>query len=194
MIEWIGHAELLPGFEMKSALYVDDIGEQPPADAGVWAARNLYLSGTCSGGRYLLTNPRYYEEEIGIVVAEDGSIPCAKPVVQFEGLKSGRTWATSEAVGQKIFSRTAYLANLHADAIRWEILYSGRSGNEVTLDYREYAFDNFRGAFARPAFFQQVKYDLGTSRMVSFRDVKIEILDATNSGIRYRVVEDGRRR
>lgn len=67
-----------------------------------------------------------------------------------------------------------------------EIIYSGVTGNTLRATYREYV-DNL----ARPAFAQELQYDLSQSKEITFRSVRIEVLEATNSGIRYRVVTDG---
>jgi hypothetical protein len=192
MVEWIGNTRFLPGFRMIKPLKVDGIGNQPPFDAGPWVAHYTYR-GTCEGGQYLLTNPRFYAEEIGVVIASDGSIPCEKPVVQFRSTKAGRTWATPEQVGVRAFAPTPYVAEKSGSPIRWELLYSGRSGSEVTLDYREYSYDPLNGTFARPAFYQQVKYDLATSKVLVFREMKLEILEASNSGVTFRVLKDATR-
>ncbi len=71
------------------------------------------------------------------------------------------------------------------DFIRKELLYSGRSGSTIEVSYRE-----FRGGFAAPAFFQNLKYDLSESRIVRFQRFSIEIIQADNQAIRYRILSD----
>ncbi len=71
------------------------------------------------------------------------------------------------------------------EGFRRELLYLGAGGGVLRLTYREFVDD-----FARPAFTQEATYDLaaaGTTR-VTFRGAEIEILEAGNSGIRYRVL------
>ncbi len=56
----------------------------------------------------------------------------------------------------------------------------------MRVAYREYS-DNF----ARPAFYQEVNYELnptGTTT-VNFKGVEIEVLNATNNGISYKVIK-----
>ena len=65
-----------------------------------------------------------------------------------------------------------------------ELLYQGTSRGSLRLAYREYIDD-----LARPAFSQDVTYDIaGSPTMITFRTVRIEVLSADNNQIEYRVV------
>ncbi len=66
-------------------------------------------------------------------------------------------------------------------SIRKEILYNGKSKNTIKMVYREFAND-----MARPAFYQDLSYDLSESKVIGFRGLLIEVLEATNTGIKYR--------
>ncbi|MFV2045283.1 MAG: hypothetical protein ACC700_18875 [Anaerolineales bacterium] len=67
---------------------------------------------------------------------------------------------------------------------RQELLYNGKVGTAIKLTYREYSNDMIRTAFS-----QEVQYDLSESKLVGFRGVRIEILEASNMLIRYRVLK-----
>jgi hypothetical protein len=70
------------------------------------------------------------------------------------------------------------------DAKKTELLYQGYSGKTVKLSYREYMND-----FARPAFFQDVTYDVPEfPTTITFRTVRIKLLSADNNGLRYQVL------
>jgi len=70
------------------------------------------------------------------------------------------------------------------DSKKFELLYQGVSAKTVRLSYREYMND-----FARPAFFQDVSYEISEfPAEVTFRTVRISVLSADNSGIRYKVL------
>lgn len=71
------------------------------------------------------------------------------------------------------------------DFIRKELIYAGKSGNTIEISYRE-----FRGGFAAPSFFQNVKYDLVDSRIVRFQKFQIEIYNADNQSITYKILND----
>jgi len=72
-----------------------------------------------------------------------------------------------------------------ADWMRRELLYAGKSGNTVEINYRE-----FRGGYAAAPFFQTVKYDLSESHIVRFRRFVIDVISADNQRIKYRIVSD----
>ena len=71
---------------------------------------------------------------------------------------------------------------LEDPAFSQELIYNGRVGNSVKFIYRE-----FSNQMARAAFSQEVQYDLELSKIIGFKGVRIEIIDATNSEITYQV-------
>ena len=71
------------------------------------------------------------------------------------------------------------------DSFMEELIYTGRSGNTLHISYREYKKD-----FARPAFFQELRYDIGQSRTIVFKQYKLKIIEATNEYIKFIVLVD----
>lgn len=71
------------------------------------------------------------------------------------------------------------------DSFMEELIYTGRSGNTIHVSYREYKKD-----FARPAFFQELRYDIGQSRTVVFKQYKLKIIEATNEYVKFIVLLD----
>lgn len=69
-----------------------------------------------------------------------------------------------------------------------EVLYQGISRGEVKISYRE-----FKGGVARPAFTQDVTYELEPdgSGVVAFRGLRIKIVKATRENITYVVQQIG---
>lgn len=65
------------------------------------------------------------------------------------------------------------------------LIYSGRVGNKINISYREFSND-----LARPAFNNDVEYDLSASRLVGYKGAQIEVIEADNSGITYRVIRN----
>ena len=61
-----------------------------------------------------------------------------------------------------------------------ELLYNGKTKDAIKLQYREYTND-----MARPAFYQELSYDLNESKMIGFQGMEIEIVEATNMGVSY---------
>ncbi|MFO1417149.1 MAG: hypothetical protein U1E83_00625 [Methylotetracoccus sp.] len=70
-------------------------------------------------------------------------------------------------------------------AFKFELAYDGYSGQSLHLSYRE-----FRGkSLERPVYTQQAKYDVARFPAdIVFRSVKLQILDADNMRIVYRVL------
>jgi len=68
---------------------------------------------------------------------------------------------------------------------RRELLYQGAAGGILRVSYREYVND-----LARPAFTQDATYDLASAgpTHVTFKGAAIEVLEAGNSGLRYKVL------
>jgi hypothetical protein len=66
-----------------------------------------------------------------------------------------------------------------------ELIYSGLAGSVVRAVYREYVDD-----LARPAFSQELQYDLSADRTIAYKSIRIRVIEATNSLIRYEVVSD----
>lgn len=69
-------------------------------------------------------------------------------------------------------------------SMRQEFIYNGKSGSTLKFTYREYKDD-----FARPAFFQDLTYDMNESNTIGFRGMAIEVIEATNSFIKFKIVK-----
>jgi len=65
------------------------------------------------------------------------------------------------------------------------LLYSGRSGNKINIGYRE-----FSANVARMGFNNDVEYDLNESKTIGYKGAEIEVLEATNRFIRYKVLRN----
>lgn len=64
-----------------------------------------------------------------------------------------------------------------------EFIYNGKVNNAIKFTYREYIND-----YARPAFTQDLQYDLNESKIIGFRGLRIEIIEASNSKIKYKAL------
>lgn len=65
-----------------------------------------------------------------------------------------------------------------------ELLFQGKNGSNIKFSYREYVND-----LARPAYFQDVTYDLSTlPTIITFRTVKLEVIEVNNNGMKYKVL------
>lgn len=68
---------------------------------------------------------------------------------------------------------------------RKELIYNGRSGDTIRMIYREFT----SGDLARPAFTQELQYDLSQQTEIGFREVRLKVESATNTVINYRVLQ-----
>jgi hypothetical protein len=67
-----------------------------------------------------------------------------------------------------------------------ELIYTGVADKTIHVTYREYNAD-----LARPAFYQDLSYQLEESKIIAFKSLKIMIYEANNSSIRFSVLDDG---
>jgi hypothetical protein len=74
---------------------------------------------------------------------------------------------------------------LTQDSFQQTLIYSGKVGNKINISYRE-----FSGNIARPAFNNNVEYDLSESPIIGYKGAQIEVLEATNQHIKYRVIRN----
>lgn len=64
-----------------------------------------------------------------------------------------------------------------------ELIYNGRVGDTLKFLYREFSSDHIRAPFS-----QDVQYDLKDGKIIGFKGVRIEVLEATNIRMKYRVL------
>jgi hypothetical protein len=69
------------------------------------------------------------------------------------------------------------------DYFKQEFIYNGRVGNGIKFIYREFVND-----YARPAFTQELQYDLSDDSIIGFRGLRLEVVNATNTKIEYKIL------
>jgi len=74
---------------------------------------------------------------------------------------------------------------LYRDSFQQTLIYNGKVGNKINIGYRE-----FSSSLARPAFNNNVEYDLSSSPMIGYRSARIEVIEATNEHIKYRIISN----
>lgn len=70
------------------------------------------------------------------------------------------------------------------DSFKRELVYSGVSQNTISILYRE-----FKDDLARPAFSQELKYDLSQGKEIGYKGARFEVIKATNTGLTYKVLK-----
>lgn len=71
------------------------------------------------------------------------------------------------------------------DSFQQTLIYSGRVGGKINVGYRE-----FSSNMARPAFNNDVEYDLSESKEIGYKGALLEVIDATNQFIKYKVLRN----
>lgn len=64
------------------------------------------------------------------------------------------------------------------------LIYSGRVGDKIKVGYRE-----FSNNVARPAFNNDVEYDMSTSNIIGYKGAEIAIIKADNTSLTYKVLK-----
>jgi hypothetical protein len=95
----------------------------------------------------------------------------------------GREGPANHVAAPELVLQPTTVTRLGQKAFQRELVYSGISGSSVSLLYREFGNDPLR-----PTFSQELKYDLASSRTIGFKGTRIEVVEANNTAIRYRVL------
>jgi len=70
------------------------------------------------------------------------------------------------------------------DSFRRELVYTGTSQNSISVLYREFLMD-----VARPAFSQELRYDLSQGDTIGFKRARFKVIKFTNTSIKYKVLK-----
>jgi len=68
-----------------------------------------------------------------------------------------------------------------------EVAYTGKSGKILKLQLREFLNENMR----TPSNTQDLSFDLSESKTISIKNLVIDVIEATNSKIKYKVISAG---
>lgn len=122
----------------------------------------------------------------GSVIAD----PSADPVQVIRlDKKTGKFCAVSIYNLQDCTSKARYKKVKYSlatsDAFQQTLIYSGKVGDKINVGYRE-----FSNNMARPAFNNDVEYDLSESQTIGYKGARIEVITATNESITYRVLSN----
>ena len=156
-----------PEFNIGMVAYPYKNGDVLPLSGTVKGYNLYYLKGAS-------VNPGY---QIG--VAENTTTGEANPFIN-----SVNGFNTKKIEGFSV-SASEYREKDCQECFKKEMVYNGKSGNTLKFIYREYVND-----MARPAFNQDLQYDLSESTMIGFKGLRINVVSATNTTIEYKVEQD----
>ncbi|QAB14382.1 hypothetical protein [Hydrogenovibrio thermophilus] len=89
-----------------------------------------------------------------------------------------------EPIGKKIKYEKITIKNKVPNDFRRELIYVGKSGSSIQLEYREFNKD-----YIRPAFNQTITYDISSDKKIGYKGAIFEIIDASNTGLKYKVLK-----
>lgn len=134
----------------------------------------------------------YYSPATGSS-AQAGSIQSsflADPPISVRVYKAGPKMCVLNIMGVQVCDNVGGYQRVQipvtaANSFQQTLIYSGMVGNKLNIGYREFSSD-----MARPAFNNDVEYDLSTSKVLGYKGARIEVLDANNEQIKYRVLSN----
>lgn len=136
-------------------------------------------------GDFILTSPTFYQNAIGIIAFEDGTVP-ANPVMRIDRKGSLERYPiTPQNHSKQIFKKRHFRESDTSKQFMFELIYTGKSDQTVNLLYREYIND-----MSRDSFRQSLTYNLEESKEISFKSLKINIINASNSEISFTIKDD----
>lgn len=101
-------------------------------------------------------------------------------------IRSG-TFAKCEPVdtlGGKLALAATGIDEYAPKSFRKDLVFAGVSHNIVTILYREFVND-----MARPAFSQELKYDISQDNVIGYRGARFQVIKAGNTGIRFKTLK-----
>ncbi|MCJ7647461.1 MAG: hypothetical protein MUP85_02500 [Candidatus Lokiarchaeota archaeon] len=123
-------------------------------------------------------------------------------IISFSVLFSGCGLANSHYLTYNFEKDKVMVANVGSEMLNWTetykndvygtilgtfvqtLTYSGKQGKVIKIFYREES-----NGYARPSFTQELTYDITEDPIITFKNTKIQIVEATNSTIKFVVLE-----
>lgn len=142
----------------------------------------LPLLATKDGHRVFLDDSRPYKKDIYFGIALD------ETTNEYKGLYTN--YLTLRGIGYKIkdiegieAKETIFTSEDNPSHYSYEFIYNGKSNNTLKFIYREYIKD-----LARPSFTQEIQYNLEESNIIGFKNMRIEVIKASNFEIEYKIL------
>ncbi len=155
---------------------------------GPWGGYNV------SQGTYRKVGEDEYSEfyvpggpEAGVVTTSSGIMKDTFQAIRVDK-RTGKLCCVDKTndeycTAQAHYERTTFAATSQ-EGFQQTLIYSGKVGEKINIGYRE-----FSSNLARPAFNNDVEYDLSESNIIGYKEARIEVLEATNEHIKYKVIQ-----
>ena len=110
----------------------------------------------------------------GLFIPDNGS----NPSLFFESVRM-----VKEPINRAVDYEKVKDVSLKEKSFKQEIIFQGITGDEIKLSYRE-----FKNNMSRPAFTQDLTFDILKDKKVGFRGAIFEIIKASNTELKYKVL------
>lgn len=101
-----------------------------------------------------------------------------------------KTVFVGEAMISFVFGSTnLFNRDLLQAGTKEELVYSGKSGKTIKVDYRQYYGKDSEGWYIKDGFTQHLEYDLSTSPMIAYKNYRIKVIACNSSAIKFIVME-----
>lgn len=94
-------------------------------------------------------------------------------------------WTNAYVCDDDVIYKKVMLPVVAEDSFQQTLIYNGKVGDKINIGYREY-----QSSQARTAFSNEVEYDLSDSSTIGYKGAELEIIEATNQSIKYRVISN----
>jgi hypothetical protein len=177
-----GMLRLVPGFVATTNYYLPEMDHLvfPTVKKGaVWVC-----SGTLQSGDYLCSNPEIRVENVVTDTGArfSGPLPTfiIKPWGEFHGLYYAETPARVSEQRNRLHGLFSPIEVPLQDSYKAQLIYNGKTDSTLNLTYQEFA-----GNMKEPAISEGLRYEITSVNMINVKNVMIEVLEATNSSIKY---------
>ena len=131
-----------------------------------------------------------YHKNTSFVIGQEKTAVVGAEMVQktYSTIQCIKTRYEPTGLNLMLFKREPVLVDNipYDETVEKELLYAGRENNTLHITYREYTV---RG-MARSPFFQNLYYDLSVSNKIVFQDWSIQVIDANNQKIVFKVIDE----
>lgn len=167
---------LLPSYRIRQAYRPPELPLIAPDEE--WVAFHILED------NYVVTTKKWPYRHLGVEIRQSGELSSEKPWIQVYNYKRPmqNKWEPSNP---QVFLRSdGYL--VHDGSFEAEFVYTGIGRDSIHISYKEFANN-----LTQPALQQELHYDLNKSHEITFRSLKIKVLEADNTRIKFIVLEDG---
>lgn len=141
--------------------------------------------------RYYYSDESVIDQTLGMVSYGNGglciphdktkNIYCFYDFGSGDGSSVRRLWAFKP--GQLEIEPTT-VTDVKSPYYKQELIYNGRSEDNLRFLYREYTGDHLRAPFS-----QEIQYDLSQTDIIGFKGARVQIIEATNFNLKYKVLK-----